>query len=80
MILYASDYFIYPDINIDTQTQNYWSVLKSLSNYKSVNLHNVEEMRDVNSWRLGSCCQVRKAKVGAEVIEKKGGKRVWRNM
>lgn len=39
---------------------------KSQSNYKSVNLHNVEEMPDVNSWRPESCCYVRKLKKGSK--------------
>lgn len=45
---------------------------KSLSNYKSVNLHNVEEMSDVNSWRPESCCYIRKVRREGKVRGKRG--------
>lgn len=44
---------------------------KRQSIYKPVNLHNVEEMRAVSSWRAGSCFQVRKAKRGPETDQRK---------
>lgn len=59
-----------PDAQIHNRSE---CAPKSLSNYRSVNLHNVEETRDVNSWKTWSCCQVRKAEMGAEVRGKERG-------
>lgn len=76
VMLYSSDQLYMPgQKHTRPDTKSLECTHKSLSNYKSVNLHNVEEMRDINSWSPGSCRQVRKAKKGVDVRGKKGGKR-----
>lgn len=50
---------------------------KSLSNYESVNLHNVEETPDANSWRPGAAAKLEKRKCEQRLEEKKEGER-WR--